>query len=474
MPNVKDVDVAIIGAGTAGLSAYSEVCKATAQVVLINGGPAGTMCARVGCMPSKALLQAANDFHHRQRFAREGIVGEEHLRVDHSRVLAYVRSLRDHFVHGVLSSMEGLGDRYIKGYARFLTPTTLDVEGQHLRAKRIIIATGSRPIVPKDWQVPNDRLLTTDSLFEQTQLPASLAVIGLGAIGVEMGQALARLGVEVCGFDQAQQVAGLTDPEVNTCMQEILREEFPLYLGAAVTVQNEGKTLTIHRKGETVYVDAILASLGRRPQVAELGLENLGVPLNKHGLPPYDPTTLQVADLPIFITGDADGDRPVLHEAADDGRIAGFNSVQDTPHCFQRRTRLGIVFSEPNVAVVGRSFAELQQHDLAIGTVRFAQQGRATVMAENKGILKVYGDKQNGCLRGAELAAPRGEHLAHLLACAIQKEMTAFDLLQLPFYHPVVEEGLRTALRDLSQRVQTHRSPFDLAFCDSTAVGEMS
>ena len=241
-----------------------------------------------------------------------------------------------------------------------------------------------------------------------------------------------------------------------------------------MTVQGKGDTLAIHGEGETVHVDTILASLGRHPQVAELGLENLGVPLNKHGLPPYDPSTLQVDGLPVFITGDADGDRPVLHEAADDGRIAGFNSIQDTPYCFQRRTRLGIVFSEPNVAVVGRSFAELQQHDIAIGTVNFAQQGRATVMAENRGMLRVYGDKQTGRLMGAELAAPQGEHLAHLLAWAIQKEMTVFDLLQLPFYHPVVEEGLRTALRDLSHQVQTQRPPFDLAFCDSTAVGEMS
>lgn len=474
MRGTKDVDVAIIGAGTAGLSAYSEVRKATEQVVLINGGPAGTMCARVGCMPSKVLIQVANDFHRRHILTVEGILGEEHLHVDHSRVLAHVRSLRDHFVRGVLKTMEKLGDHYIEGYARFLTPTTLDVEGQRIRAKRIVIATGSSPIVPKDWQIPGDHILTTDSLFEQSQLPPSLAVVGLGAIGVEMGQALARLGVHVTGFDQAQQVAGLTDPEVNACMREVLNEEFSLHTGVTVVVQSEGNTVAIRDERKTVHVDKVLASLGRRPQVAQLGLENLGVPLNKRGLPPYDSSTLQVGDSPVFITGDADGDRPVLHEAADDGCIAGFNSVQDTPHCFQRRTRLGIVFSEPNVAVVGRSFAELHQHDIAIGTVHFAQQGRATIMAENRGILRVYGDKQTGRLMGAELAAPRGEHLAHLLAWAIQKEMTVFDLLQLPFYHPVVEEGLRTALRDLSHQVQTQRPAFDLALCDSTAAGEMN
>lgn len=474
MGNTRDVDVAIIGAGTAGLSAYSEVRKATEQVVLINGGPAGTLCARVGCMPSKVLIQVANDFHHRHRFAQEGIVGDELLHVDHGRVLAHVRSLRDHFVRGVLSSMEKFGDHYLEGYARFLTPTTLDVEGQHLRAKRIIIATGSRPIIPKDWRVPENRLFTTDSLFEQTRLPTSVAVVGLGAIGVEMGQALARLGVRVCGFSHSQKVASLTDPEVNACMQKILNEEFPLHLGAAATVQSAGDVLAIHGDGKPVHVEAILASLGRHPQIEQLALENLGVPLDKRGLPTYDPTTLQVKNLPVFIAGDADGERPILHEAADDGRIAGFNSVQDTPHCFQRRARLGIVFSEPNVAVVGRSFAELQQQDFAIGTVNFAQQGRATVMAENKGMLRVYGDKHTGRLLGAELAAPQGEHLAHLLAWSIQQEMTVFDLLQMPFYHPVVEEGLRTALRDLSRQVREQRPPFALALCESTAVAEMN
>src|SRR4029453_7377578 len=135
-------------------------------------------------------------------------------------------------------------------------------------------------------------------------------------------------------------------------------------------------------------------------------------------------TTLQVKGYPIFIAGDADGDRAVLHEAADDGRIAGFNSVQDEPHCFQRRTHLSIVFCEPNVAVVGRSFAELQQQNIVVGEVSFERQGRAKVMAENTGELRVYGDKQSGCLLGAELAAPGGEHLAHLLAWAIQKQMT--------------------------------------------------
>lgn len=473
MSKEKNVDVAIIGAGTAGLSACSEVGKTTANFVLIQAGPYGTTCARVGCMPSKVLLQVAHDFHRRHALDQEGISGGDQLGVDPRKVLRYVRSLRDHFVQGVLKTVEQLGDHNIQGSARFREPTVLEVEGQVIRAKRIIIATGSSPVVPGEWQAFADRLLTTDTLFEQEDLPPSLAVVGLGAIGVEIGQALARLGCQVTGITQSEHLAGLTDPVVTTCLREALRREFPIYIEKITEVAREGAQLTLCFGANTTRVESILASLGRRPNIAPLGLDTLGIPLDDRGLPVYDRTTLQVKGFPIFIAGDADGDRAVLHEAADDGRIAGFNSVQDHPHCFQRRTRLSIVFCEPNVAVVGHPFAELQQQDIAVGEVRFDRQGRAQVMAENTGILRVYGDKQSGQLLGAELAAPRGEHLAHLLAWAIQKHMTVFDLLQLPFYHPVIEEGLRTALRDLSRQVGTQRPGFELALCDSNAVADL-
>jgi dihydrolipoamide dehydrogenase len=473
MSTERNVDVAIIGAGTAGLSAISEVRKVTEHVVLINGGPTGTTCARVGCMPSKVLIQVASDFYRRHVLTSEGILGSEGLHIDWTKVLAHVRSLRDHFVRGVLKTMEELGDRYIQGYAYFREPTVLDTDGQRIRAKRIIIATGSSPTVPQTWQAPADRILTTDTLFEQEHLPSSMAVIGLGAIGVEMGQALARLGLHITGFDQSDRVAGLTDPQVNGYMRTVLERTFPLYTGAAVEVRDEGEILSVHCDKKTVYVDKLLTSLGRRPQVAQLGLENLGLPLDERGLPPYDPTTLQVGHLPVFIAGDANGDRPILHETADEGHIAGFNSVQEQPHCFQRRTRLNIVFSEPQIAVVGNSFAELQHQDVAIGTVRFETQGRATIMAERSGILRLYSDTQTSQLRGAELAAPRGEHLAHLLAWAIQQRLTVFEMLQMPFYHPVIEEGLRTALRDVARQVHEQRSGFELALCDSGAVGNM-
>jgi len=474
MTKERQVDVAILGAGTAGLSAYNEVRKVTDNFVLINGGPEGTTCARVGCMPSKVLIQVANDFHRRYVFEQEGIRGSEHLRIDLRSVLQHVRSLRDAFVQGILKTVDELGDRMIHGYARFREPTVLEVEQQIIRAKRIIIATGSTPLIPKDWRNFSEHILTTDTLFEQNELPSSLAVVGLGAVGIEMSQALARLGVQVTGIGQDERLAGLTDPDVNLYLRTVLAEEFSIHIGAAAQVEKTDTQLNVHFANMMLHPEKILASLGRHPNISDLALECLELPLNEHGLPPYDPTTMQIANLPVFIAGDVDGVQAVLHEAADDGRIAGFNSVQEQPHCFQRRTPLAIVFSEPNVAIVGQSFATLKDRNIVIGEVRFDNQGRAKVMAEPRGILRVYGDKSSGRLLGAEMAAPSGEHLAHLLAWAIQKEMTVFELLQLPFYHPVVEEGMRTALRHLSQQVSVSRPTFELVMCESAAVGSLS
>ncbi|HTE14177.1 MAG TPA: dihydrolipoyl dehydrogenase [Burkholderiales bacterium] len=474
MGTEQHVEVAIIGAGTAGLSALSEVRKVTENFLLINGGPAGTTCARVGCMPSKVLIQVAHDFHRRHVLAAEGIRGGAGLQVDLPAVLAHVRSLRDHFVRGVLKGMEGLGDRYWEGYARFREPTVLDVDGRTVHAKKIIIATGSSPVIPDAWRALGHRLITTDTFFEQASIPAAVAVIGLGVIGLEMGQALARLGLSITCFAHGDGIAGLTDPEVNAYMRARLQREMQLATGAKADVELHDGGVRVHSAAKSVQVDAVLASLGRRPQIVQLGLDALGVKLDSRGLPPYDATTLQVHHLPVFIAGDVNGDRPLLHEAADEGRIAGYNAMQAQVHCFQRRARLSIVFSAPQIAVVGSSFAELQRQDIVIGSASFETQGRATVMAEAAGLIRIYGDPQTGRLHGAELAAPDGEHLAHLLAWAIQRQMTVVELLQMPFYHPTVEEGLRTALRNLLKQVHKKTAGFELALCDSVAVADMA
>ena len=206
---------------------------------------------------------------------------------------------------------------------------------------------------------------------------------------------------------------------------------------------------------------------------ASHGASTLGVALNEHGMPELNPHSMQVGDLPVYLAGDANNQHPLLHEAVDEGHMAGINAMADAPKCFQRRTPLAIVFSDPDAAVVGKGFAALQKQakeedgpPFVTGAVNFARQGRARAGQRNDGRLCVYADQVTGRLLGAELCTPAGEHLAHLLALAIGQEMTVTGLLGMPFYHPVLEEGLRTALRDAARQLDVQAGS-DLAGCEA-------
>ncbi|MEO3385016.1 dihydrolipoyl dehydrogenase [Mesorhizobium sp. CAU 1741] len=447
------VDVAIVGAGTAGLAALREVRRRTDNFVIINEEPYGTTCARVGCMPSKALIAAANALHATHRLPEFGITGAADARADIPQILRRVRTLRDHFVEGVLKSTADLGERNIAGRAVLDGQGHVTVGGRRIAAKRIILAPGSSPVVPKPWQALGKRILTSDTLFEQEDLPARMGVIGLGAIGVEIAQALSRLGVEVHAFDAGASVAGVKDKDVAEALQARLRKEFTIHLGAEVELSETDKGIQLSWDRRSTIVDAIVVAIGRKPNVAGLGLETLGVVLDDHGMPPVDANTMRIGDTNVYLAGDGNGDRPLLHEAADEGHIAGINATSDEPVSLERRTPMGVVFCNPEVATIGKALEELDPESTLVGSVSYERQGRARIMQENYGMLRVYADKQDGRILGAAMAAPAAEHLAHLLALAIGQKLTVNDLLRMPFYHPTLEEGFRSALRDIAREL---------------------
>ena len=447
----RKVDVAIIGAGSAGLYALAQVRRRTKNFVLIDGGELGTTCARVGCMPSKVLIQIAEDYHRRAQLGREGIEGGDQLRVSGPEVMEHVQDLRDIFVDKVLShSTDEMGDEFIPEYARFLEPGLLQAGEQRIRARSIVIATGSTPVVPPAWRDFGDRILTTDEVFELEDLPASLAVIGLGVIGLELGQAFSRLGVEVTGVDQLETIGRLDDPEVAASAIQLIGKEFPLWLGEAVAIEEaEDGRLRVSAGERSVLVDKVLVSAGRRPNLESLDPARAGIELNADGVPDYDPNTMQIGELPVFIAGDVNGDLPLLHEAGDEGRIAGINACSDTPVAFRRKTPLYITFCDPNIVQVGARLSELDEATTLVAGANFAMLGRALIMGRNKGLVRLYADRASGRLLGASMVAPQGEHLGHLLNWSIEQRLTVLQMLRMPFYHPVIEEILQPVLREL-------------------------
>ncbi|HED18660.1 MAG TPA: dihydrolipoyl dehydrogenase [Gammaproteobacteria bacterium] len=447
----QQVDVVIIGAGSAGLYALGQVKRNTDSYVMVDGGELGTTCSRVGCMPSKALIQIAEDFQRRSIFKREGITGGDGLAVNIPAAMEHMQDLRDIFVDKVLSSStDEMGDEFIAGNARFLEPDLLQVGERRIRAKRIVIATGSTPIVPAAWKTFGDRILTTDEFFEQEDLPASLAVIGLGVIGLELGQACHRLGVQVTGIDQLQVIGNLDDPKVNEIAIQLLGKEMPLWLGHPANIEEAaGGKLRVTAGERSVEVEKVLVSIGRRPNLDNLGMDKAGIELNANGVPDYNANTMQIGDRPIFIAGDVNNDRQLLHEAADEGRIAGINAGTGVPVAFRRTTPLYITFSDPQIVMVGTSYSELDLDNTLISTIPFGMLGRALIMGKNKGVLRVYADKASGRLLGAAMIAPHGEHLGHLLNWCMEQQLTVQKMVCMPFYHPVIEEAIQPALREL-------------------------
>ena len=456
----REVDVAIIGAGSAGLYALSQVKRKTDSYVLIEGGALGTTCARVGCMPSKVFIQVADDYHRRLLFDRHGIEGGEGLALDRPAIMEHVQDLRDVFVDKTLGVTDALDEQHlIDGYARFVDDHTLEVNGEAFRAGAVVIATGTVPIIPEQWQPFREDIITTDGLFELQDLPASIAVIGLGSIGLEIGQALSRLGIDVVGADVLDNVAKLQDPVVSKLAVETIGKEFPLWLGQAAQLDKVDGGVRVRSGDNEVVVEKVLASLGRRPNFDHLALENTSLELDAKGVPVFSAASTRCGDSSIYIAGDVNLDRPLLHEAGHEGRVAGYNAVRGSAVEFRRKTALAITFCDPNIATVGAQLDDLDPSKIAIAEMQFGPVGRALIIGKNRGVLRVYVNKADGLVLGAAMACVKGEHLAHLLAWSIQQGMTVFDMLKMPFYHPVIEEALQGALYsvlhelDLSEEV---------------------
>lgn len=457
----RNVDVAVIGSGSAGMRAFQAARAWTDNVVLIESGEYGTTCARVGCMPSKLLIAAAEAAHAVQQASAFGINARK-IDIDGIAVMNRVRRERDRFVGFVVESVENYPEEQrILGQARFLDNHRIQV-GEHtiVTAKRVVIASGSRPGIPESFSELGDRLVVNDDIFNWRDLPRSVAVFGPGLIGLELGQALSRLGVEVLMFGRSDHIGPLTDPAVVESARQTFSQEF--YLDAGATINRMERVeggVALEYAGsdgqdhETV-VDYVIAATGRVPNVTGLGLENTNLPLDNKGIPEFDADTLRIGQSHVFIAGDVNNDLPLLHEAADEGNIAGDNAGR-YPDVVAgiRRSPLSIVFTDPQITMVGNSYGDLSEGEFVTGEVSFANQGRSRVMLKNQGLLRVYANPEDGRFLGAEMFGPRAEHLGHLMAWAHQSRLTIEQMLGMPFYHPVIEEGLRSALRDAQKKI---------------------
>jgi dihydrolipoamide dehydrogenase len=265
-------------------------------------------------------------------------------------------------------------------------------------------------------------------------------------------------------FGRGGHVGPFTDPDLRAYAARTFGREIRLDADAKVrAVEREDDAVVLTYRGpegstRRAAFDYVIAATGRRPNVRGLGLERTTLELDAGGVPKFDRRTMQCGRHPVFIAGDANEDLPLLHEAADEGRIAGENAARHPDlRPAPRRTPLAIVFSDPQLAVAGARHADLAPGSFVRGEASFEDQGRSRIMLRNVGRLHVYANIASARLAGAEMIGPDAEHGGHLLAWAIQARLTVAQALAMPFYHPGVEEGLRTALRDAHARLESER-----------------
>ena len=454
-------DIIIVGAGTAGISAYKEAIKYTSNILIVNQGPWDTTCARVGCMPSKVLISTANRMYDIEHADEVALQVEAHI--DRSAVMQHVRQLRDRFTAATLADVDSWDKSHkISGAAKFINANTIQVNNQHYQAKSFILAVGSTPNMDAEWKAElGDRYINSNDIFELEQLPISLAVIGSGVIALELAQAMTRLGVQTTVFARSQKVGSLSSPQ----LQPLACKELSQAMNIKFKVLPENIKKSQHgvlisftdNVSQTLEVDYVLSATGRSSNLNSLDLTQINPLFKEIRNLPINNRSKQLGEYPIFIIGDAYTQTPVQHEAAVEGKLVvesclNFPKLKD----LKTLTPLSIVFSSPEMAIAGQSYKQLidENVEFITGYASYERQGRALVLGKDHGAAEVYVDANTRQLLGAELLVESAEHMGHLLAWIISEKLTVDQILEKPFYHPTLEEGLRSALKHARRQLK--------------------
>lgn len=458
------VDLLVIGAGTAGMHAFSAAQRLGAKVLLVDPGPLGTTCARVGCMPSKALLHAGKRWSQAQEMlGAAGVTALPEFAQARQHLWQQALAVRDELVEGNVRQLQILaGDALLQAHARFVGPdTVLLSNGQHVKARAFVVATGSEAVVPAQLKAQlGAALITTDELFYLPEIPRSVAVMGLGAIGLEMGLALQRLGVQVAAAGRSPVLAKIADPEVARAAHQYFAQHLPMALGSShIEVQATADGVRMQAGALQHQAQYLLAALGRTPRIAGLDLAKAGVQLDEKERLQLLPGQLRCAGSMVFVAGDAAPGAALMHGAGHEGALAAQQALQALGDAqWQdlslrlRTTPMAIVFSDPDVAEVGLRYDQLPA-DAVVATVHGKDSGRSKLMHAPHHLLRVYAQRSTGLLLGASLLCTGGEHLAHALAWAVQRGDKVDQMLELPYYHPSMEEMIDTAMRQLRRQV---------------------
>jgi len=442
--SAQHFDIAVIGAGSGGLTVAAAAAQFGCKVVLFEKGEMGGECLNAGCVPSKALLAAAKQAQALRDGARFGIAPAE-PQVDFAGVRAHVqRAIAAITPHDSQQRFEQLGVKVIRAAARFVDPRTLEAAGGRFTARRIVVATGSRPAVPAIPGLADVPFLTNETLFANDILPTHLIVIGGGAVGLEMAQAHRRLGSRVTVIDAATPLAQ-DDPELAAVvLGQLAAEGVEIRARTAITrVFRDGEKLAVEAGGRVIAGSHLLVATGRRPNVEDLGLEAAGIAVTAQGIA-VDPR-LRSSNRRVHAIGDVAGGR-FTHEAGYQAGIVIRNALFGLP---ARATAAipHVTYTAPELAQVGLTEAAARAlHGDAITVLRspFSGNDRAIAEGHTQGLVKLVAGPR-GRILGAGIAGAGAGDLIQPWVLALERGLKTSAIASAVLPYPTRGEAARRA-----------------------------
>lgn len=443
---IKSIHTAVIGAGTAGMFAFSRALKHNRNSILFEAGEGGTTCSRSGCMPSKMLIHAADVFQSVKNSSEEGVETGE-FKLDTSAMMHNLREKRDYLADNMIKRTDRkFGKHLVRSRVKFNSPGVLETEDTLYECEKIIVATGSEPSIPGNWKVHDRKIVTTDTFFELPEIPERILVIGLGAIGAEISLALARLGKKVTGVEMMDTVAGIRDDDIKKTVLPFWRKFMDIRLESSAKLKSVGDKVYVDVKDinidktEEMKVDLVLVAAGRKPRTSDLELENAGIKLDKRKMPVINRKKLKAEGAEVYFAGDVSAIRPFYHDAELQGRFAGDYSGNTE---INEQVPLSVVFTFPQIAVAGNT----EENDRVFSVSIPLRKAPRTVVSNNRqGLVKIFVDKKTETISGTVIASDKAENLIMTVTSWIASGMKVSKLMQLPFYHPTYEEILKSVL----------------------------
>ncbi len=444
-------DVIIIGSGPGGYVCAIRAAQLGLKVACVEKrATLGGTCLNIGCIPSKALLQSSEEFHHATHKLKDHGVLVDGVKLD----LARMQARKDEVVNANVKGVEFLFRKnkvtWLKGTGRITAPGKVDVDGTSYEAKHIVLATGSESVPLPGLDVDEKQIVTSTGGLELDQVPGHLVVIGGGYIGLELGSVWRRLGADVTVVEFLDRIVPTMDTEISKALERILaRQGMKFRLGTKVTGArkgNDGVTLTIEPAAggtaEELKADVVLLSIGRRPYTNGTGA---GVELDERGRIKTD--ARYATSVPgIYAIGDAIAGPMLAHKAEEEGVAVAEILAGQAGHVNYAAIP-GVVYTWPEVAAVGQTEEELKAAGIAynVGKFPFTANGRARAMGDTDGFVKLLADKATDRLLGAHIIGPDAGTLIAELTTAIEFGASAEDVARTCHAHPTLEEAVKEA-----------------------------